>query len=219
MTALMILLLVGATLGVVVLVLVTITLTKRRHAALWQRRHAMAQYGWHPAPPNPWLVEVAARLWARGRPHEMFAGDYRGRGMCVLEYMYTTSNGKTTTTHTVHLVALNLPVALPPLTLSAESAVTRMLAGPDLELESRLFNDQFRITCQDERYASAVLHPRMMEWMLHNPGLQWQLAGNALVSFAPGSFTVPDVAARLEAMTGVIDRIPSFVLRDYGAPV
>jgi hypothetical protein len=45
--------------------------------------------------------------------------------------------------------------------------------------------------------ASAVLHPRMMEWML----------------------TLPDVLARLEAMNGVIDRIPPFVLRDYGQPV
>lgn len=213
----MVLMLLGATLGLVVLVLMTIAFKKRRHAALWERRHAMALYGWHPAPPDPWLVDVAARLWARGRPHEMFAGDYRGRRMCVLEYTYTTSNGKTTTTHTVNLVALNLPSALPPLTLSTESGITRMLTGPDLELESQFFNDQFRITCADDRYASAVLHPRMMEWMLHNPALEWQLAGNALVSFASGGFTVPDVHARLEAMTGVMDRIPPFVFRDYGS--
>ena len=212
----MILLLVASTVVIVAVVLGIIAYSKKRNAALWQRRHAMAQYGWHPAPPNPWLTEVAARLWTRGRPNEMFAGDYRGRGMCVLEYVYTTSNGKTTTTHVVNLIALNLPSALPPLTLTAESGVTRMLAGRDLELESQAFNDRFRITCADERYASAVLHPRMMEWMLHNPGLQWQLAGNALVSFAPGAFTVPDTVARLEAMTGIIDRIPPFVFRDYG---
>lgn len=194
-----------------------IAFTKRRNEALRQRAHAMAQYGWYLAPANAWLAEVAAGLWTRGRPGEMFAGDYHGRGMCVLEYTYTTSNGKTTSTHLVHLVALNLPVALPPLTLTAESGITRMLAGRDFELESQAFNDQFRITCQDERFASAVLHPRMMEWMLYNPGLQWQLAGNAIVSFSAGGFSVPDVLARLEAMTGVIDRIPPFVLRDYGA--
>ncbi len=215
----MIVLLLAATVVIVAVTLALIAYSKKRNAELWQRRHAMAQYGWHPAPPNPWLVEVAAGLWTRGRANEMFAGDYRGRGMCVLEYVYTTSNGKTTTTHTVNLVALNLPSALPPLTLSAESGITRMLNGRDLELESQAFNDRFRITCQDERYASAVLHPRMMEWMLLNPGLQWQLAGNALVSFAPAAFTVPDVVARLEAMAGVIDRIPPFVYRDYGGPL
>ncbi|MDX6236850.1 MAG: hypothetical protein QOG10_1665 [Kribbellaceae bacterium] len=67
--------------------------------------------------------------------------------------------------------------------------------------------------------ASAVLHPRMMEWMLVNPGLRWQLAGNVLVSWGTGLWTLPDVLARLEAMNGVIDRIPPFVLRDYGQPV
>jgi hypothetical protein len=86
-------------------------------------------------------------------------------------------------------------------------------------LESKAFNDAFRITCADNRYASAVLHPRMMEWMLFNPGLRWQVAGNALVSWGSGLWTLPDVLARLEAMNGVIDRIPPFVLRDYGQPV
>jgi hypothetical protein len=35
----------------------------------------------------------------------------------------------------------------------------------------------------------------------------------------PCLWTLPDVLARLEAMNGVIDRIPPFVLRDYGQPV
>jgi hypothetical protein len=147
----------------------------------------------------------------------MFAGDYRGRGMCALDYFYTTSNGKTTQTHNVHLVALNLPTALPPLTVSKDSALQRAFSN-DIELESQVFNDAFRIDCADQRYASAVLHPQLMEWMLANPGLEWQLAGNALVSWGYGAFTAPDVQARLEAMTGVIDRIPRFVLQDYGTP-
>jgi len=43
-------------------------------------------------------------------------------------------------------------------------------------------------------------------------------AGNALVSWSHGSFVVRDVLARLEAMAGVIDRIPPYVVRDYGKP-
>jgi hypothetical protein len=66
--------------------------------------------------------------------------------------------------------------------------------------------------------ASAVLHPRMMEWMMFNRGLEWQLAGNALVSWGHGSFVVRDVLARLKAMAGVIDRVPPYIFRDYGQP-
>lgn len=162
-------------------------------------------------------------MYQRGKPGEMVAGDFRGRGMCALDYTYTTSssNGETTTTttHQVHLVALNLPVALPPLTLTKDSGFKRMFGGRDLELESKAFNDTFRISCADDRYAHAVLHPRMMEWMLYNPGLEWQFAGNALVSWGSGSWTVPDTLARLEAMNRLIDLIPPFVLRDYGRMV
>jgi hypothetical protein len=55
--------------------------------------------------------------------------------------------------------------------------------------------------------------------MLHNPGLEWQLSGNALVTWGTGHFTIPDTVARLEVMARVIDLLPPFVLRDYGQPV
>ncbi|TDU91344.1 hypothetical protein EV138_4949 [Kribbella voronezhensis] len=198
--------------------------SKRRREFLNARGQAAAQLGWYPAPPNPWLSGVAADIFQRGKPGEMFAGDFRGRGMCALDYTYTTtstdSNGSTTTTtHRVFVVALNLPVALPPLKLTMDSKVRRFFGGRDIELESKAFNDAFRVSCADERYASAVLHPRLMEWMLHNPGLEWQVAGNALVTWGTGSFTIPDTLARLEVMSRVIDLLPPFVLRDYGQPV
>lgn len=191
---------------------------RRRRAWLRERAVAAAAVGWYPAPPNPWLVQVAENLYRSGRAEEMYVGEHRGRSLCILDYTYTTSNGKTTQTHHVHLVALNLPAALPPLNLQLDSGLRRALGGRDLELENQTFNDKFRITCADDRYASAVLHPRMMEWLLHNPGLEWEIAGNALVSWGHESFTIPDTLARLDAMSGVVDLIPSFVLRDYGQP-
>ncbi|ADB34709.1 hypothetical protein Kfla_5704 [Kribbella flavida DSM 17836] len=206
----------------VVLAAVVVVLVRRRTAFFRQRAYEAAQFGWFPAPPNPWLVQTAENLWQNGKAGQMLAGEFRGRGVCLLDYTYTTvrSNGQQTTssTHQVHLVALNLPAALPPLTVTAESTLKRVFGGKDLELESKAFNDAFRIACADNRYASAVLHPRMMEWMLFNQGLEWQIAGNALVSWGIGPFTIPMTLARLEAMSGVIDRLPPFVLRDYGVP-
>lgn len=200
--------------GLIALVVVH---ARRRREGLRQRAAHLASAGWYPVPPNPWLLEIAANRFQRGEPGESYAGEYRGRGMCVLDYTYVTSNGKTTQTHRVHLVALTLPVALPPLTVRHESGV-RLFHGRDLELENEQFNEQFRVECHDDRYGSAVMHPRMMECVLFNPGLEWQIAGNAFVSWGWGEFAVPDVFARLEAMTRLIDLIPPFVLRDYGSP-
>ena len=139
--------------------------------------------------------------------------------MCVLDYTYVTSNGKSTQTHRVHLVAVTLPVALPALTVMHESGLNRMLRGRDLELENAQFNERFRVECDDDRYGSAVMHPRMMECVVRNPGLEWQIAGNAFVTWGLGDFAVGDVFARLEAMNQLVDLIPPFVLRDYGGPV
>jgi hypothetical protein len=207
------------TIPIVAVIALALHFAARRRDFLKARAYGAAQLGWYPAPPSPWLVEVTAGLFQRGKAGEMVAGAFRDRGVCVLDYSYTTTspNGQGQN-HDCHLVALNLPVALPPLTLDAESKLARLI-GRDLELESKAFNDAFRITCADNRYASAVLHPRMMEWMLMNPGLRWHLAGNSLVSWGSGLWTLPDILARLEAMSGVIDRIPPFVLRDYGHPV
>ncbi|HZX07485.1 hypothetical protein [Kribbella sp.] len=194
--------------------------TNRRGRAAAMRRLAQAQSaGWYPVPPNPWLAQVAANLFREGTPGQSFAGVYDGRGLCVLDYTYVTSNGKTTQTHRVNLVALPLPVALPPVTVMRENGLWRVFRGGDLELENEQFNEQFRVECLDDRYGSAVMHPRMMECQLRNPGLEWQIAGNAFVSWSRGSFAVPDVFARLQAMTELIDLLPPFVLRDYGGPV
>ncbi len=191
---------------------------RRRQERLRQRAAQVASVGWYPVPPNPWLQQIAASLFREGEPGETYAGVYQGRGLCVLDYTYVTSNGKSQQTHTVNLVALTLPVALPPLTVMHESGLRRMFRGRDLELENQQFNDQFRVECLDDRYASAVMHPRMMECTLFNPGLEWQIAGSAFVSWSVDGFVVPDVLARLDAMTRLIDLIPPFVLRDYGQP-
>jgi hypothetical protein len=192
---------------------------RRRRAAAMQRAAQVAAVGWIQVPPNPWLLQVAANLFpASGDPGMTYAGEFRGRGLCVFDYTYVTSNGKTQQRHTVHLVALSLPVSLPPFTLMHETGLRRAFMGRDLELENQAFNDRFRIECPDDRYASAVMHPRMMECVMHNPGLEWLIAGNAFVSWGHDGFEVPDVLARAEAMTQLIDLIPRFVLSDYGQP-
>ncbi|WP_329002845.1 hypothetical protein OHA18_06590 [Kribbella sp. NBC_00709] len=192
---------------------------RRRRAAAMRRATEVAAVGWVQVPPNPWLLQVAANLVpASGDPGTTYAGEFRGRGLCVFDYTYVTSNGKTQQRHVVHLVALSLPVSLPPFTLMHETGLRWAFRGRDLELENQDFNDRFRIECPDDRYASAVMHPRMMERVLRNPGLEWLIAGNACVSWGRDGFEVPDVLARAEAMTQLIDLIPSFVLRDYGQP-
>jgi hypothetical protein len=191
--------------------------TARRARARQLRRFSQVlSVGWYPIPPNPWLVQVAANLFVDGEPGESYAGVYDGRELCVLDYTFVTGGGKAARRHQVNLVALTLPVALPPITVLREDGLRWMFRGNDLELENQQFNERFRVECLDDRYGSAVMHPRMMECQLRNPGLEWQIAGNAFIAWTHESFVVPDVFARLDVMTRLIDLLPPFVLQDYG---
>jgi hypothetical protein len=107
------------------------------------------------------LTDVGDAIYrADGEATNVMVGEYGGHPVRFANYAYQTLDGVRLT---AHLVAFDLPVLLPVLTLRrADPAVPQL----DLQLESPEFNRLFRVDCADDRYASAVLHPRMMEWML-----------------------------------------------------
>ncbi|GAB3948095.1 hypothetical protein GCM10029976_078560 [Kribbella albertanoniae] len=184
---------------------------RRRRRALVYRAALMAWNGWSPAPPDPRLVAFGTLLGLQGQPTQMFTGDFRGRRLFILYYEF----GSTEESPEACLIALRLPGALPPLTVSEDVPMERVL-GEDIELESQAFNDKFRVQGYTRRFASAVLQPRLMEWMLLNP-LRWHVAGNMLVTWGHHELTGAEITARLETLAGVIDRIPPFVFRDNWA--
>jgi len=103
-------------------------------------------------------VEIANALWS------VQLGDYH--------YTTTSSNGKTTTTHT-HLFSyavIESPyVGAPDLAIRAEGFFDKfagMLGFDDIDFESEEFSRRFHVRSADKRFAYDVLHPQMMEFML-----------------------------------------------------
>lgn len=217
--------LVGVVLVFVVPLVVVIAVVERSRRAFEARRaEALARLGWGYVEPDPWIAELASIVFgAAGNPMSMVAGGFNGRPVCVTDYQYavTTSDGQgnvSSSSQACHVVAVYLPAAMPWLRLTKESAMGRMRES-DLQLESKTFNDAFRVETPDDRYASAMLHPRMMELMLANTWIDWQIAGPVLISWNLGRWEAPETVARLSVLTRIADLIPPFVLRDYGHPL
>lgn len=166
--------------------------------------------------PLRWLVDLADEMYLDGSPKEMLAGRYGDAEMSVLHYNHNGS--RWSLPRTVHLATLALPTALPPLSISPESRVNRLVFGRGREAESAAFNRRFRVICPDERFTSAVIHPRMMHWMLENPSLRWRLYGAQLVSWGDGELGPEGIRYRMAALQAVIDLIPPYVFADYGEP-
>lgn len=99
-----------------------------------------------------------------GRPWRAEMGDFH--------YQVTTSNGKSTTTHTYlfSYLILHLPYAhVPDLLIRREGmfdALKSMMGFDDIDFESAEFSKRFYVKSPDKRFAYDVIHPQMMEFLM-----------------------------------------------------
>lgn len=188
-----------------------------RSAARLARNQARAdRYGWQPGiDTDGRLASAGGRCFGHdGRVRRVLIGEYQGRQIRMAEFLYSVRSRYLPTTWVNHLVAIELPVHLPELVVSRQP-----VAEPGLlsyEGESWSFNRQYSVAGPDDRYSSAMVHPRMMEWLLARPELSFRIVGNLLVAYSPTPWTVPQTLATLPALNGVAELIPPFVLDDFG---
>ena len=144
-----------------------------------------------------------------------------GRGFVSFQYEYVVSTGKSSYTVYFWIIALRLPVVLPELHLSNENIATRIaeaFGGQDIKLESDDFNKAYRVQSSDQAAAYAVLHPRMMEWLL-GPGRAlspWRITGADLVAYRSGKPRYDDLLPRLNLLDTLLDQVPRYLWSDYG---
>ncbi|WP_126688175.1 DUF3137 domain-containing protein [Nocardioides ferulae] len=157
--------------------------------------------------------------YARTVSH-VLRGTHDGRAFVAFDYSYKESSGtgddRKTTTYRYAVVALHLGVTAPALSVSPENMFGRVvgrLTNSDIELESEQFNRAFTVRCPDRRFASDVLHPQMMELLLHWPDRGWRFAGDSMLVVTRGQQTPQSIDAKLHMMDAVLDAIPEFVWR------
>lgn len=125
------------------------------HFEIFRRGHSRAAYN-----------TLTGRLTIDDRAFPAKMGDFT--------YKITTSNGKSTTTHTYHFsyLIVHLPFrGVPDLLIRCEGVLDK-IAGvfgfDDIDFESAEFSRKFHVKCADKRFAYDVIHPRMMEFLLRN---------------------------------------------------
>lgn len=118
-------------------------------------RHGHSRYAYNTLVGS---LEIDGKRW----PAKM--GDFH--------YQTTSSNGKSTTTHT-HLFSyliLELPfVRVPDLLIRREGmfdSIKNLFGFDDIDFESAEFSRRFFVKSSDKRFAYDVIHPGMMEFLL-----------------------------------------------------
>lgn len=214
--ALVVLLVLGV--GILLAVLGAVAAAKRREAV---RAYAAAR-GWTYVPEQPDLVDrFPGHPFGRGfgrRATNVVHGTWDGRAFVSFDYLYKThqSNGKTTTTvnHPFSVVAMSLGVRAPELEVAPEglfASIADAVSGSAINLESEEFNQAFTVRSADRKFASDVLHPLMMEYLLAHRGLAFRTTGDSLLVVGSGHRPVEQVDGVLTWVDGVLDRVPEFV--------
>ena len=197
------------------------------YLAAKKRREAMATYaagrGWRFEAEQPLLVDRFTGppfgLGFGRRAYNVLYGSHDGRDLVSFDYEYKTqtTNGKQTTTqvHRFSVLGLSMGIHMPPLSVDPENFLDRFvgrLTGNDIDLESEEFNRAFTVSCPDRKFASDVLHPQMMEFLLAAPAGRLEVrAGLDADGRATGSGRRRRSTRRSQVMDGITDRVPEFV--------
>lgn len=159
------------------------------------------------------------------RSTNVLEGVYDGRPFVAFDFVYhttqTSTTGKTTSSrevpHRFGIVALDMGAAFPPLEVTPEGFVGRFvgrLTNSDIELESEDFNRAFTVSCPDRKFASDVLHPRMMELLLQFPDSAFGFDRRWILDVESGTVPLAGIEPRLRRVDAVVDQIPEFVWRE-----
>ena len=125
----------------------------------------------------------------------------------------TDSEGRTTTRtvtdhHDETVLAMSMPFPLPMLSVGVGG-----WGGEKVRFESEEFNDAFKVRTSSAKFASDVIHPRQMEYLMaiRPPGFtidgQW-------IRFFPAQHDTLLIGLCADVAHGFLARIPAFVWKD-----
>ena len=162
-------------------------------------------------------------LGSSRRATNVVRGTYDGRSMLAYDYRYTTSSTNadgtsSSTTHVYSVLATELGVAFPELSVTPEGMIKRFfgrLTNTDIELESEDFNRAFTVNCSDRKFASDVLSPQMMELLLQQPEVAWRFNQGCLLVIRSGEHSIEELESKLAWMDAILDRVPAFVWQQW----
>lgn len=201
------------------------------YLAAQKRREGMAALaaarGWsYVARDDRWVSQYDGAPFGIGFSQQavnVVRGTHDRRKFIAFDYWYSTREGsgksRRTVRHVYSVIGISTTGVLPDLSVMPEHFVSRWigrLTDSDIEFESEAFNRAFTVTCDDRKFATDVIHPRMMELLLKTPDLGWRLDSGTLLVCSEGEHGVARIDGVLEAIDRILDQIPDFVWKRAG---
>lgn len=145
-------------------------------------------------------------------------GASQGRDLVAFDYHYETqsADGKSTTTHLFSGLILAAGLRLGPLSLRCEGFTDRISAFfglGDIDFELAEFNRAFHVRSPDRRFATDVLQPATLEFLLASPRFRIEFGPHRILVWREKRFEPAEFLDALALAEGILERLPpSFVL-------
>ena len=150
----------------------------------------------------------------------MTVGDQRVPVLAAdYSYVITKGTGKRRRRRTYHvgIVMAHLPFrGLPEFIMRDETVIDRITAAigfDDIDYESAEFSRRFHVKCADRRFASDLIDPEMIDYMLATDAPDMEIEGSILCTQYPGVPDVEEVESALEWMRGFLVRWPDHLVK------
>ncbi len=146
-------------------------------------------------------------------------GRYQGWPFCAFVHRYDTGSGDDESTYSTVIVALLCETSLPDLDVVREGALGRLLGkmlNYDIQLESEEFNRAYTVKCDDRKFASSVLHPRMMAHLLRGERESWAFRNGDLLDIDNWNGKPEEITRHLDHLIAILHEVPDFVWQDRG---
>lgn len=203
-----------------------------RYGFVHERPRAGCMGGSGPSTPRVVAERIAGTLepfWPFGQGHSRTVGnllhgsDPRG-DWALFEYQYTETSGsgedRKSTTYPFSVVVLSPPAVLPELDIRREGLGDRIagfFGARDVQFESEEFNRAYHVTSSVPKFASDVVHPEMMEFLMAFEDFSVQIAGRHIVLAVPGTRDPVWYEGAMQTLGAFWDRVPQFVKDDLRA--
>jgi len=147
-------------------------------------------------------------------------GAPRGFDVMLFEYEYKTGSGKDESTHSHICCRWSLPAPLANMAMRPEGVFDRVaewFGQNDIDFESEEFSRRYHVTGSDAREVYAVIHPRMMEFIMQSGMEYLEIMGNQALTYTNESTLSPERCDRfLTVAEGFNGNLPPHIVREKG---
>ncbi|GAB2976779.1 hypothetical protein [Nocardioides montaniterrae] len=214
--------------GIVVLIVVMMRIQAKRAA---ERKAVFTSYAaqreWDYRAEDPSLTtRFQAPPFGHGygqHARNVLLGRHDGRPFVAFDYQYSTSSGtgRSRSSHTYRssVLAMNLGVTAPDLSVGPASMMGRLFSGLSstrVEVGDPAFDHDFLVYCPVAEFARDVLTPEVRDVTRQALETGWRIAGDSLLVVRTGQHTPAEVEQNLQLMDALLDRVPPHVWQRLG---